>query len=156
MKVALIAGERDLGAYPQLISDAQAYADLLTQNLATLNPHGDPVKDVHLLVVMPGGFGGDNLGEKVDDALGDIAIQDEAEYDGLARAAVEAVARLATVNGHPVPVPPEADLELTATADGDGGGGTSPLVFAAPALILFAGLFAAGRIARHREALDSD
>ncbi len=156
MKVALINTERDLGAYPQLFNSPQEYANLLTRGLATLNPHGDPVKDVHLLVVMPGGFGGNNLGEKVDDALSGIAIQGEAQSDGLAKAAVEAVARLATANGHPVPVPPEARIELSASDADDGGGGTSPLVFAAPAVLLFAGLFVAGRMARRRQSSGSD
>jgi hypothetical protein len=156
MKVALIMTERDLGAYPDLFNDPQKYADLLTSELATLNPHGDPLKAVHLLVVMPGGFGGNNLGEKVDDALGQVAIEGEAQSDGLAKAAVESVARLATVNGHEVPVPPEADLRLTASDADTEAGGTSPLVFAAPAVLLFAGLVVAGRIARRRERLDSD
>ena len=156
MKVALIMTERDLGAYSQLFNRPQEYADLLTRELATLNPHGDPVKDVHLLVVMAGGFGGNDLGEKVDDALGGITIQGEAQSDGLAKAAIEAVARLATVNGHPVPTPPEARIELAASDAEAGGGGTSPLVYAAPALLLFAGLFAAGRLARRREESGSD
>ena len=157
MKVALIGSDRDLGSYPNLFNSPQQYADLLTQELATLNPHGDPVKAVHLLVVMPGGFGGNNLGEQVDDALGPIAIESQAGSDGLAKAALEAVARLATVNGSPVEVPPEADAELSANSAGGGGrGGTSPLVFALPAVMLFAGLFVAGRITRKRATGDSD
>lgn len=156
MKVALINSERDLGAYPTLFNQPQEYADLLTQNLATLNPHGDPVKDVRLLVVMPGGFGGNNLGERVDDALGPIAIQGEAQSDGLAKAALEAVARLATVNGSRVPTPPEADLTLAAQDAGDDGGASPVLYFAAPAVLLFGGLFVAGRLARRREATPAD
>ncbi len=156
MKVALIGDERDLGAYPQLFNDPQEYADLLNRELATLNPHGDPVKDIHLLIVMPGGFGGNNLGDRVDEALSEIPIESEAQTNGLAKAALEAVARLATVNGHPVDVPPEASLTLSAGDADDGGGGTSPIVFAAPALLLFAGLFVAGRVARRRDALESD
>ena len=155
MKVALIASERDLGAYPQLFNQPQEYADLLTQNLALLNPHGDAVKNAHVLVVMPGGFGGNNLGEAVDDALGPITIQSEASSDGLAKAAVEAVARVATVNGHKVPVPPEADLRLDAASAADGGG-PSPLLYVAPALLLFAGLAVAGRVSARRAAGEPD
>lgn len=150
MKVALIASERDLGAYPQLFNRAQEYADLLTANLRALNPHGDPVQNVHLLVVMPGGFGGNNLGEQVNDALGPIEIQADASSDGLAKAAVEAIARLATVNGHPVGTPPEADLELDAASAETKSGGTSPLLYAAPAVLLLGGLFVAGRVSKRR------
>jgi hypothetical protein len=100
---------------------------------------------------MPGGFGGNNLGERVDDALRSIDIQGEAQSDGLAKAAIEAVARLATVNGYRVPTPPEAGIELRAADADTDGGGTSPVVFAAPALLLFAGLFLAGRLSRRRE-----
>lgn len=151
MKVALIQTPRDLGAYPALFNQPQEYADLLTRGLATLNPHGDPIQDVHLLTVMPGGFGGNNLGDRVDDALTDIAIQDEAQSDGLAKAAIEAVARLATVNGSPVPTPPEASITLAASDRSTDGGAASPVWFVAPALVLFAGLTVAGRVSRRRE-----
>lgn len=73
-----------------------------------------------LLVALPGGFGGSDPGEKVDDALG-VTTQGEAD----------------------------ADAE-------SGGGGTSPLIHAAPAVLLHAGRFAARRVARRRERLDSD
>ena len=150
MKVALIQTPNDLGAYPQMFNQPQAYADLLTRGLGSANPHGE-VKDIHLLTVMPGGFGGNNLGERVDEALHPIDIQTEAQSDGLAKAAIEAVARLATVNGHPVDTPPEARIELQATNDSEERDTTSPLVFIAPALLLFGGLLVAGRISRRRE-----
>ena len=155
MKVALIASDRDLGAYPQLFNRPQEYADLLSRELATFSSHGEAVGDVHLLVVMPVGFGGNDLGEKVDDALRGIAIEPDAGPDGLAKAAVEAVARLATANGHDVPVPPEADLDLQA-AGGSADEGTSPLVYVAPALLLVAALVLAGRMARRREPGESE
>lgn len=156
VKVALIASERDLGAYSQLFNQPQEYANLLSRELRTLNPHGDPLKDAHVLVVMGVGFGGDNLGDRVDEALQPIDIQQEAASDGLAKAAVEAVARLATVNGHPVPVPPEADLELAASDVDANGGGASPLVFAAPAVLLFGALLVAGRVSRRRQGGSDD
>ena len=93
---------------------------------------------------MPGGFGGNDLGKRVDDALRGITIQGEARSDGLAKAAVEAVARLATVDDHPVPAPQEAATELAAT-DAGTRGGASPLVYPAPAPVLFAGVFVTGR-----------
>jgi hypothetical protein len=152
MKVALVFSERDLGAYPQLFNSAQEYADLLTQNLSVLNPHEKQLKDPHVLVVMPGGFGGNNLGERVNDALEPISIQTDAGSDGLAKAAIEAVARVATVNGYAVPTPPEADIKLEPTSEPLDGGGTSPLVFGAPALAIFVVLLIAGRVSRRRDA----
>jgi hypothetical protein len=150
MKVALINTEADLGAYPQLFNEPTKYSDLLSQELSTLNPHGDPLKAAHLLIVMPGGFGGSNLGEGVNRALEPVRIDPEGGSDGLAQAAMAAVARIATENGHEVPVPPEASLKISAS-DKKSGGGTSPVVFLAPALLLFAGLFVAGRIAARRQ-----
>lgn len=151
MKVALINTEADLGAYPELFNQPQKYADLLTTELATLNPHGDPQKGVHLLVVMPGGFGGSNLGDGVDRALGPLTIQGNAASDGLAKAALAGVARLATENGHRVAVPPEASLKLDPSSASSDGSKTSPLLFVLPALLLFAGLFVAGRVAARRQ-----
>ena len=150
MKVALISSEADLGAYPQLFNQPQKYADLLKGELATLNPHGDALKEIHLLVVMPGGYGGSGLGDGVDQALGPVTIATDKGSDGLAQAALAAVARLATQNGHRVAVPPEATGKLGKPSKASGGGGTSPLLFIAPALLLFAGLFVAGRITARR------
>jgi hypothetical protein len=151
MKVALIQTPNDLGAYPDLFNQPQEYANLLVQGLSSLNPHGDAVKDVHLLTVMPGGFGGNNLGDRVDAALSPIRIQTEAQSDGLAKAAIEAIARLATINGHAVDTPPEAALTLSKSNKSTKRKTTSPLIFVAPALLLFGGLVVAGRITRRRE-----
>ncbi len=150
MKVALINNEADLGAYPDLFNQPQRYADLLSGELAALNPHGDAVQGVHLLVVMPGGFGGANLGDGVDRALGSVDINAEAQSDGLAQAAIASVARLATENGHEVAVPPEASLKLGKSNASSKRKTTSPLVFALPAVLLFLGLFVAGRINARR------
>jgi hypothetical protein len=150
MKVALINTEADLGAYPQLFNQPTKYSDLLARELATLNPHGDPLKAIHLLIVMPGGFGGSNLGDGVDRALAPITIDPQGGSDGLAQAAMGGVARLATENGHRVAVPPEASIKVSKSAK-KSGGGTSAVVFLAPALLLFAGLFVAGRIAARRQ-----
>ncbi len=156
MKVALINTEADLGAYPKLFNSPQQYADLLKGELAALNPHGDAVKAVHLLVVMPGGFGGANLGDGVDKALSGIDINGAAQSDGLAQAAIGAVASIATENGHAVPVPPEAKLKLGKSNASNKRKTTSPLVFALPALLLFGGLFVAGRVASRRQAPRTD
>src|SRR3712207_1066609 len=122
MKVALINTEADLGAYPQLFNQPAQYSELLSRELSTLNPHGDPVKDPHLLIVMPVGFGGDNLGEGVDRALAPIEIDAEGGSDALAQAAMAAVARIATENGHPIDIPPEATIALSKGGEKSGGG----------------------------------
>jgi hypothetical protein len=156
LKIALILTPNDLGAYPDLFNQPQKYADVLSRELSTLNPHGDALDAVHVLTVMPGGFGGNNLGDRVDEALQPITIQGDAQSDGLAKAAIEAVARLATVNGHEVAIPPEADLALAKSAKSTSRKSTSPLIFVAPALLLFIGLFVAGRIARRRDTVKDD
>lgn len=150
-KVALIAAGEDLGAYPTLFNRANDYATLLARELP-VSDHGPRVKGQRILVVMPGGFGGQDLGARVDEALGPVEIQADAGADGLAVAAMEAVARLATVNGHPVDVPPEAGVELAAAGEPDGSGGPSPLVYLGPAVLLFGVLFAVGRRQRRAEA----
>lgn len=118
MKVALIASPTDLGAYPTMFNHPQEYANLLASELPT-NPHGKVKDDLHLLIVMPAGFGGVALGDRVDEALAPVEVDAEASTDGLVRAAIHAVARIATVNGRETPVPPEA----TASGDGDDSGG---------------------------------
>ena len=116
MKVALIASAADLGSYPTMFNRPQEYTNLLGSELPS-NPHGSVKDELHLLVIMPGGFGGKNLGDRVDEALAPVEIDAEAQTDGLVRAALEAVARLASVNGVPTPVPE--------VAEGDHGGGGS-------------------------------
>lgn len=152
IKVALIGSAGDLGSYPQMFNDPQRYATLLDAELST-SPHpGRAARDeMRLLVVMPGGFGGDNLGDRVDDALAGVRIEAEAQSDGLAKAALIAVARIATVNGHRTPVPREADVRLAATSRSTERGSGPPIwTFLAPVLLVAAGAAAAGRIGRRR------
>jgi hypothetical protein len=92
---------------------------------------------------MPGGFGGVDLGDGVDEALGSVDIQADAGSDGLAAAAMAAVARLATANGHRVAVPAAASAKLEERSGG--GGGPSGLLYLAPAVALFAVLLSVGR-----------
>jgi hypothetical protein len=138
VKVALIASAADLGSYPMLLNDPQRYANLLASELP-VNPHGGLDEQLHLLVVTAAGFGGKSLGDRVDEALAPVEIDPEAGSDGLVRAALQAVARIATVNGHDTPVPPEAGAAGGGDDDGGGGsgGGTGcasrpirPIVFA--------------------------
>ncbi len=141
VKVALIASPADLGAYPGLFNRANEYATLLARELPQ-NAHGRRVRGQRILVVMPGGFGGVDLGDRVDEALAEVKIQADAGSDGLAVAAMAAVARLATANGHEVPVPPEASTTLEAQ---EAGGGPPALLYLAPAAIIFVVLLLIGR-----------
>lgn len=139
LKVAMIAGPLDLGAVPQLISQPQKYADLLTSEIAfNTKPR--------VLVVLPDGLGGNNLGDDAGPALSGLTVEKGAGADGLARAAMLAVGRLTKANGTPVPVPAVAN-EKGRSAGKRGGGGASPLlVFGLPvALVAIVGGIAALR-----------
>lgn len=150
MKVALIEAPGDLGAYPQMFNQPQNYADLLAGELPPAVRGASRVRP-HLLVVMPGGFGGDNLGDHVDEALAPVAIAGAAQSDGLARAAIRAVARIATANGHPVATPAQAATPLAARhASTTRKTGTSAIVFVVPVLLVVVGAGLAGRIASRR------
>lgn len=128
MKVAMIETRGDLGAYPDLFDRPAAYARLLESEIAFR------VKKPHLLIVMPGGLAGRNLGPEADGILAQIEADQAAKSDGLVRAALEAVARIATANGHPTQVP-----EVAADAKrGDGSSNTALYVVAG--LIVLLGL----------------
>jgi hypothetical protein len=100
MKVALIQTNGDLGAYPDLLGKPADYAELLESELAIR------VKKPHLLIVMAkGGLAGRNLGPRAEEILGDIEIDTAEQSDGLVRAALRAVAEIATANGHQTEVP---------------------------------------------------
>lgn len=150
MKVALIESAGDLGSYPTLFNQPQRYANLLAGELPT-NPHGSVRTPQHLLVVMPVGIGGNNLGDKVDEALAPVKVDAGAQSDGLARAAIEAVARIATANGHAVAVPPEAHQKLQAShRSTKRKSGTPVWVYIAPLGLVLLGIVLAGRIAARR------
>src|SRR5215212_887809 len=144
MKVALIQTPSDLGAYPNLFGDTQNYANLLAKEIA-FNSHP------HLLVVMPSGFAGDNLGPKVDSALQGITVDQEAKSDGLVKAALAAVARLATANGHPTPVPPQAAASVGASKASSKRSTPSVLVYGGPVLLASLAIGALLVVGRRRE-----
>src|SRR5215212_2656638 len=144
MKVALIQTPSDLGAYPNLFGDTQNYANLLSKEIA-FNSHP------HLLVVMPSGFAGDNLGPKVDSALRGITIDQDAKSDGLVTAALAAVARIATANGHPTPVPPEAATKVAPSKASSKRSTPSVLVYGGPVLLASLAIGALLVVGRRRE-----
>jgi hypothetical protein len=158
IKVALIESEGDLGANADLFGRPLDYANLLADELRTLRHGRAGDEELHLLVVMPSGFSGSGLGARVDEALEPVRIEAAAQSDGLARAAIEAVARLASVNGHSTPIPPEAKLALAPSDESTERSSPSVLPFVLPfgvvtIAIAFAGLIAARR---RRQAERSD
>jgi hypothetical protein len=119
IKVALIGSAIDLGGLPQLYGQPQKYSDFLAMEIAFNGP-------VKLLVVMPQGFGLTNVGTTSSLAA---LPKPQPGPDGLARAAISAVEKLAADAGHPIQPP-----EISAAG---GGGGLSPaLTFGAPAALL--------------------
>lgn len=123
LKVAVIAARTDLGAVPQLFTDPQGYADLLTREISF---NAKP----RVLVVLPAGLGGNNLGDDAGPALRDITPPG-GDADALTRTAMRAVAALSRANGTPVAVP-----EVKAAPQRDDGG-TSPLItFGLPVLLV--------------------
>lgn len=148
MKVAVVAATTDLGAVPQLFTEPQKYADLLTSELSfNTRPR--------VLVVLPSGLGGNNLGDGAGPALAGITPETAAGPDGLARAAMLAVGRLTAANGTPVPVP--AVARQSGRAAGRRDGGTSPLlIFGGPVLLVAAAAAFAALRGRGREEEDDE
>jgi hypothetical protein len=128
MKVALIETVGDLGAYPRLFGDAKEYAELLASEISfNISPH--------LIVVMPSGLAGRNLGSKADELLARIKVDRAARSNGLAKAALFGVARVATANGHPLPVPELASAELAPSERRAKRSPPSLLVYGGPVLL---------------------
>ena len=140
VKVALVAAPGDLGAYPQLNSQPQSYANLLSGELGSAQPPGPQRKGPPLLVVTTGG---NQLGDRAGDALAGIVPVPGAGGDALARTAIGAVVALAKANGKPIAAP----ALPAAAADGTTGGGgvPLPLVFGAPVLLVALAAFALSR-----------
>lgn len=165
MKVALIGAPEDLGAYAAMFAQPQQYAQLLAKELNTLRHGVADTGPLHLLVVTPTVFAGTGLGDKVDAALAPVSIPAGGQSNGMAQAAMKAVARIATANGHPVPEPPEAKLALASlrgapssapTPRPSKGGGSSVLIFAVPAVLVVLGALLAGRLAARRQTANED
>ncbi len=140
MKVALIATANDLGAYGTYFFEPQRYADTLAHELLTIRHGRARAEQLHLLVVTPSGLYGSGLGERVDQALSPVEVDAAAQSDGLAQAAIEAVARLATANGHEVAIPPEARIRLPPRRESSERDGPSPVTFLLPVAVLVIGV----------------
>ncbi|MFL5894911.1 MAG: hypothetical protein ACJ76Z_07325 [Thermoleophilaceae bacterium] len=119
IRVALIKDENDLGTVPNLLGQAQQYADFLGPEIRFAYK-GD------LLVVMPNGLGLTTTDETPPPKAAIAGMQVEAggSPDGLALTAEEAVTALAKASGHPL--------------KGGGKSGSGALVGAIVAVVLLA------------------
>jgi len=132
IKVALIGSKNDLGGAPQFFGKPSPYARFLGQELGIYGPNvGRSLKKVPLLVVMPQGFGVYQIDARAAGPLRGVSIPSNADPNGLARAAIVAVPKVATAAGHPVP--------SVKVASGCSKKGTSFLVFVAPIVVLLIG-----------------
>jgi hypothetical protein len=144
LKVAMLDDPTDLGGVTNLWNMPQRYADFLDSEISFNQKQP-------LLVVMSGGFGVSHAGPQ--GALNGLLVDSSHGADGLARSAIEAVARLAKANGKPIPAPV---IPAAGTGVGEKSSGTSPLLtFGAPVLLvlLVAGVTA---LMRRREVDDDD
>jgi hypothetical protein len=140
MKVAVIAGRGDLGAYPDLFNQPQRYANLLAKEIAFA------VRKPHLLVVMPGGFAGLNLGNDVDKTLSGVRITTSPrDSNGLVQAAIDAVAKLAAANGHPTAIP-----KVKGASSSSGGSSSHTGQYLGAGLFALCGLGLVAVATRHR------
>ncbi len=146
LKVALIAATADLGSVAQLFTDPQKYADLLT---AEISFNTKP----RVLVVLPSGLGGNNLGDKAGPALSAVTVDADAGGDGLARTAMRAIGALARANGTPVATPAQAS-GTGRVGDKSDGGGTPIVVFVVPVLLV--ALLAGGAALHDRRRDDAE
>ena len=121
IRVALIKDETDLGTVPNLLNQAQKYAEFLAPEIRFAYK-GD------LLVVMPTGLGVTQTDETPAPANAVEGMQVEAggSPDGLAQTAEEAVTKLSAAAGHP----------LVAAKGSSGGGGAAAGIIVAVVLLI--------------------
>jgi hypothetical protein len=122
LKVAIIATAADLGGVPQLFNQPSRYAGYLGPEILF------DKKTQPLLVVMPVGLGTYQVSPAASRAIAGIEVEEGA--DGLGRAALDAVQRMAKAEGHPI-----RGFKPQSGDDGGGGGGTA-IVFAVPIVLL--------------------
>jgi hypothetical protein len=144
VKIALIAGRGDLGAYPELLDQPDKYVAVLT---AEISFNTTP----RVLVVFPGSVAGRNLGPRADGALRDLRPAAGSGGEGAARTAMVALSRLTAAAGHPVPIPAIARDTVAAPAK-RGGGPPALLIYGLPVALLVTAAAIAGRRGRARDA----
>jgi hypothetical protein len=141
IKVALIDSPADLGAIPSLFAKPQQYASFLDQEISFTG-----TKQL-LLVVMPSGYGVAGLNPATTRAAVALAKPAGRNSDDLARAAIDALPKLAAAAGHPI------DSASGAPGIGGDSGGGGATVAGIGALAAGALLAAAAVVwFRHRRA----
>jgi hypothetical protein len=132
LKVAVIGSKQDLGGAPQFFGKPPDYAKFLGQELGVYGPDvGRNLSNTPLMVVMPQGFGFYQVDGPAAAAAKGISVDPNSDPNGLAKAAILAVPKVAAGAGHPVPaVKPSSSCSKK---------GTSFLVYLAPILLLLAG-----------------
>jgi hypothetical protein len=151
LKVAVISAKTDLGSVPQMLADPQQYAYLLTSEIS-YNEHP------RVLVVLPTGIGGNNLGDNAGPALQGVTPDPNGGADGLTRTAMQAVRKLTVAAGKPVALPAVASQSGGSGSGSGGGGGGAPavLVFGLPVLLVVAAAGLAAARTRARGSSDED
>ena len=146
VRVALIATTNDLGTEFGFWNRPQEYAQFLNREISfnSVRP---------LLVVLPDGFGVDHVPAKASNSIDQIPILG-ATQDGLAAAAIVAVARMSAALGHPIPGAPLKVAAPRAAPHHHGGksGGTGWAVLAIPGVLVILGLAALSLRLRERRA----
>jgi hypothetical protein len=141
VKVAVIGSKFDLGGAPQFFGNPQAYAKFLGDELAVFGP-GVGKEDLAtrpLLVVMPQGYGLYRGGTRAAALLKTTPKPSGKDPDQLARAAFNAIPKLAGAEGHPV-----KPVKLSSGCSTGGSSTTLILIFAPIVLLVGAGLVLRG------------
>jgi hypothetical protein len=135
LKVAIIASQIDLGGAPEFFGHPTPYAKFLGRELATFGPHGGLKNRIHLITVMPQGWGLYQVDPRASSVVQSIRIPSGAGPSELTRAAIRAVPKVATAAGHPtstVKVPSGCSHKSS----------TPVWIFMAPFLLVIGGLLA--------------
>jgi hypothetical protein len=144
LKVAVIASQTDLGGAPEFFGHPAPYANFLGRELVAFGRHGRVKNRLHLVTVMPQGWGLYQVDPRANAVIAAIRIPSGADSSALTRAAIRAVPQIATAAGHPtaaVKIPPGCSHKS----------GTPVLVFMAPFLLVVGGLGAHYLFTRRRK-----
>jgi hypothetical protein len=139
IRVAIVAGQNDLGSVPTLFGHPQQYAKFLQSEITFNKPRP-------LLTVMPAGFGWVAAGPGADRVMKGLPSPGLVS-DSLAQGAAGAVAKLAAAAGHPIPAP--AVVSGSSSGSGKSKSSTPWWVFVVPlVLVALAVALLSGRLGR--------
>lgn len=126
IRVAIVAGQNDLGSVPTLFGKPQQYAKFLQSEITFNKPRP-------LLTVMPAGYGWLAAGPQADRVMKGLPAPGLVS-DSLAQGAASAVAKLAAAAGHPIPAPVLASSG--SSGSGKGKSSTPWWVFVVPLVLV--------------------